>query len=115
MRTTKAVEQLDSLAQETRLKTFRMLVKVGSDGLPAGAISEKLGIPNSTLSFHLSHLTNANLISSRKEGRSVIYSVNFKETESLITFLLEKCCTDSDHKSCMTDSTRDFIDATFNS
>ena len=114
MKITKAVEKLDSLAQETRLKTFRMLVKVGDVGMSAGKISEKLEIPSNTLSFHLNHLANADLIISRKEGRSIIYSVNFKETESLIRFLLEKCCTDSDHKSRMTDSTKNFIDVTFN-
>ena len=115
MKITTAVDKLDSLAQETRLKAFRMLVKVGDEGLSAGSISEKLGVPSNTLSFHLTHLANAGLITSKKEGRSVIYSVNFKETESLILFLLEKCCTDSEHKSRMTDSTKDFIDATFNS
>lgn len=110
MEVTKAVHKLDSLAQETRLKAFRMLVKVGDNGLPAGSISEKLAIPSNTLSFHLNNLMNADLITSRKEGRSIIYSVNFKVTESLIKFLLEKCCTDSDHKSCMTDDTKKFID-----
>jgi DNA-binding transcriptional ArsR family regulator len=110
MEITKAVKKLDSLAQETRLKTFRMLVKVGVVGLPAGKISEKLGIPNNTLSFHLNHLVNAKLITSRKEGRSVIYYVNFEETESLIKFLLEKCCTDSEHKICISESTKSFID-----
>lgn len=114
MKITTAVETLDSLAQETRLKAFRMLVKAGDLGLSAGSISEKLEVPSNTLSFHLSHLANAGLITSKKEGRSIIYSVNFKKTESLIRFLLEKCCTDSDHKSCMTDSTKDFIDNTFN-
>lgn len=110
MKLIKAVKKLDSLAQETRLKTFRMLVKVGKTGMPAGEISEKLEIPNNTLSFHLNHLVNAKLISSRKEGRSVIYYVNFDETESLIKFLLEKCCTDSDRKSCISESTKSFID-----
>lgn len=113
MKVTKAVHKLESLAQETRLKAFRILVKVGAEGLPAGKISEQLGIPSNTLSFHLNHLANAELISSKKEGRSVIYSVNFKETESLIKFLLEKCCTDSEHKSCISTSTQKYIDDIF--
>ena len=52
----------DALSQETRLRAFRLLVEAGSDGLAAGAISEALGTPHNTLSFHLSHLTNAGII-----------------------------------------------------
>lgn len=113
MELTKAIQKLESLSQETRLKAFRLLVKAGKQGLPAGSISEALKIPKNTLSFHLSHLAHTKLITSRKEGRSVIYCVSLKETESLIRFLLEKCCTDSEHKSCMSDNTKKFIDDIF--
>ncbi len=113
MELTKAAHKLESLSQETRLKAFRLLIKAGGDGLPAGQISEKLDVPNNTLSFHLSHLVNTKLITSQRKGRSIIYSANFKEVESLIKFLLEKCCTDSNHNSCMTDSTKDYIGSIF--
>lgn len=82
----------DALSQETRLAAFRLLVQAGHTGLAAGAISENLGIPHNTLSFHLSHLANAGVISSRKEGRSVIYSANFEATQNLIAFLVKDCC-----------------------
>jgi ArsR family transcriptional regulator len=109
----KTLSKLGSLSQETRLKSFRILVKAGGNGVPAGEISKKLEIPANTLSFHLSHLENSGLITSKRNGRSIIYYANFEEIESLIKFLLEKCCTDSKHVSCMTQSTKDYIGSIF--
>ncbi len=82
----------DALSQETRLKAFRLLVQSGSEGLAAGAISEKLGTPHNTMSFHLNHLSNAGILSSRKEGRSVIYFANFNVVHDLISFIVKDCC-----------------------
>lgn len=87
-----ALTIFDTLSQETRLRAFRLLVTAGASGLPAGIVSERLGIPHNTLSFHLSHLANAGIISSRKEGRSVIYSPNFEVTRDLIRFIVKDCC-----------------------
>ena len=87
-----AVIMFDALSQETRLRAFRLLVKAGPDGLAAGAISDALDTPHNTMSFHLSHLSNAGIISSRKESRSVIYSANFDATHDLITFIVKDCC-----------------------
>ena len=87
-----AVVAFDALSQETRLKVFRLLVKHGSDGTPAGTVSEALGIPHNTLSFHLSHMSNAGLVLSRREGRSIIYSANFELITDLIRFIVEDCC-----------------------
>jgi ArsR family transcriptional regulator, arsenate/arsenite/antimonite-responsive transcriptional repressor len=87
-----AIKALAALAQETRLKAFKMLVEAGPKGLPAGAISEQLNVPHNTLSFHLSHLSNAGVIQSRKEGRSIIYSAHFQFTRALIRFMVENCC-----------------------
>ena len=92
MKTQEALIMFDALSQETRLKAFRLLVKAGPSGLAAGSLSEALGIPHNTMSFHLSHLSNAGIISSRKEGRSVIYSANFDITRDLIGFMVEDCC-----------------------
>lgn len=110
---TKIIHKLESLSQETRLRTFRLLIKAGDKGVSAGELSAKLEVPSNTLSFHLSHLVNAGLIVSERKGRSIIYSANLEEVEFLIRFLLEKCCTDSDHVSCMTDFTKDYIDSVF--
>ncbi len=82
----------DALSQETRLRAFRLLVEAGSDGLPAGAISEELGTPQNTLSFHLTHLSNAGIVNSRREGRSIIYVANFEMMRDLISFLVKDCC-----------------------
>ena len=86
-----AVEALAALAQESRLSIFRLLVQAGKEGVAAGVLGEKLGIPPATLSFHLKTLTHARLINSRTEGRFVIYSANFTEMDNLIAYLTEHC------------------------
>jgi DNA-binding transcriptional ArsR family regulator len=87
-----AVGALAALAQETRLSVFRRLVQAGKEGVAAGVLGEKLGIPPATLSFHLKTLSQAGLISSRTEGRFVIYSANYDEMDKLIAYLTEHCC-----------------------
>lgn len=92
MKTRDAVEALGALAQESRLDVFRLLVKHGPSGLPAGAIGEKLDIPAPTLSFHLSQLSRAGLVKSRRESRSIIYSADYDSIQGVINFLMENCC-----------------------
>ena len=87
-----AVTAFGALSQETRLKVFRLLVQHGEQGTPAGTLSEALGIPHNTLSFHLSHMSTAGLVLSRREGRSIIYSANFELITNLIRFIVEDCC-----------------------
>jgi DNA-binding transcriptional ArsR family regulator len=87
-----AVTALTSLAQEHRLALYRLLVQAGADGMAAGALAEALGVPNSSLSFHLAHLTRAGLIGQRREGRSLIYTANYEAMNRLIGFLTENCC-----------------------
>ena len=87
-----ALIMFDALSQQTRLEAFRLLVKAGLEGVPAGVLGEKLGTPHNTLSFHLGHLANAGLVSFRKQGRQVIYSANFEATNELISFMVEDCC-----------------------
>jgi len=87
-----AIIKFDALSQETRLRAFRLLVQAGFEGLAAGVIGDELGIPHNTMSFHLKHLANAGLITSRKEGRSVIYFANFDEMRDLIGFMIQDCC-----------------------
>ncbi len=87
-----ALIAFDALSQETRLKVFRLLAQHGRDGAPAGVLSDQLGIPHNTLSFHLSHMSNSGLVLSRKEGRSVIYTVDFVAFQDLIRFMVDDCC-----------------------
>jgi DNA-binding transcriptional ArsR family regulator len=87
-----AVTALAALAQETRLRVFRILIEQGPSGLPAGAIAERLGVPPSTLSFHLAHLERAGLIRSTRLQRQVIYAADVEGTRRLLTFLTADCC-----------------------
>ena len=87
-----AVSSLASLAQESRLDVFRLLVQAGAAGMAAGKISDATGIPPSSLSFHLKELTLGNMVKSRQEGRYVIYTANFDTMNSLLAFLTENCC-----------------------
>jgi ArsR family transcriptional regulator, arsenate/arsenite/antimonite-responsive transcriptional repressor len=87
-----ALLAFDALSQETRLKAFRLLVERGTAGAPAGKLSEALDVPHNTLSFHLTHMGNAGLISVRRDGRSMIYSANFTFIRDLIRYMVEKCC-----------------------
>jgi DNA-binding transcriptional ArsR family regulator len=87
-----AVGAFSGLAQESRLKVFRLLVQVGSDGMAAGDIAKAVGVPKNTMSSHLAVLARANLIQARKEGRSKIYAVDLGGTWALLSFLMEDCC-----------------------
>jgi ArsR family transcriptional regulator, arsenate/arsenite/antimonite-responsive transcriptional repressor len=92
MDTTAAIGSLSALAQETRLGIFRMLVEAGAQGLAAGTIAGRLGIPASSLSFHLAELNRAGLIAQRRESRSLIYSANYGAMNALVGYLTENCC-----------------------
>jgi len=92
MEINQATSALSALAQESRLAIFRLLIRAGISGLPAGDIAEALEIRHNTLSTHLAILSRAGLLRSRREGRSVIYSVDFDGTRGLLGFLLEDCC-----------------------
>ncbi len=92
MNTKQAILALGALAQENRLAIFRLLVERGPAGLAAGAVAEKLGLPASSLSFHLAQLSHAGLIVQRRESRSLIYSVNFTAMDALMGYLTENCC-----------------------
>ncbi len=92
MKKATAIAALASLAQESRLDIFRLLVQRGPDGLPAGEIADRLRLPSPTLSFHLHHLRHAGLVRSRRVSRSIIYSANFQSMASLMAYLTENCC-----------------------
>jgi DNA-binding transcriptional ArsR family regulator len=87
-----AIPALGALAQETRLEAFKLLVQSGADGMPAGGIARALGVPHNTMSSHLAILVNAGLVGSQREGRSILYRVDFDGTRELLAFLMEDCC-----------------------
>lgn len=92
METQDVLVALAAIAQESRLAVFRLLVQVGPDGMAASKIAEQLDIPPSSLSFHLKELTHAKLISSRSEGRFVIYMADIAVMNGVIGYLTENCC-----------------------
>lgn len=92
MESTTAVKALAALAHESRLATFRLLVQAGPAGLAASKIAEALGIPASSLSFHLKELTHAGLVTSRQEGRYLFYAAQYDAMNALLGFLTENCC-----------------------
>ena len=101
MKAASAIESLAALAQEHRLALFRLLVQAGEKGLPAGAIADRLGVPNSSLSFHLAQLRSAGLILQERQHRSLIYRANYPAMNALVDYLMENCCAGSD---CGTDA-----------
>lgn len=92
MKTNAALDCFAALSQETRLGTVKLLVRAGADGLPAGEIARRLGIGNALMSAHLSKLDHAGLVTSEREGRSIIYRANYDTLRDLITFLMADCC-----------------------
>ena len=92
MDTTSAVELLSALAQPTRMEVFRLLVRNEPHGLPAGEIARQLQIPHNTMSSHLAILQRADLLSSDKQSRSVVYRVRLAAVHELVVYLLRDCC-----------------------
>ena len=92
MNASAAIAALGALSQEHRLAIFRLLVQAGKEGMPAGAIAEALGVPNSSLSFHLAHLHRAGLISQERRSRSLIYAADYAAMNALVGYLMENCC-----------------------
>ena len=92
MKNADAVTALAALAQENRLDVFRLLVQAGPDGMSAGAVSAALKLAPNTLTFHFDRLRDAGLINVRREGRSMIYTAQFKVMNTLLDFLTENCC-----------------------
>jgi ArsR family transcriptional regulator, arsenate/arsenite/antimonite-responsive transcriptional repressor len=87
-----AVCALGALAQEHRLALFRLLVRAGEDGMPAGAIADALGLPKSSLSFHLAQLSKAGLVRQERRHRSIIYRADYAAMNDLVGYLMENCC-----------------------
>jgi len=96
MKSVDVVKALSALAQESRLAVFRLLVKRGPEGFTPGTLSEKLGIPAPTLSFHLKELQNAGLVTTRRESRFLYYSARFDRMKDLMGFLTDQCCSQAD-------------------
>ena len=87
-----AVAALAALAQDHRLDTYRLLVRAGADGMPAGEVAAAIGLPPNTLTFHFDRLRQAALVTVRREGRSMIYAARYDTMNALLGYLTENCC-----------------------
>lgn len=92
MNETDVVKALSALAQETRLRLFRLLVVAGRAGLTPGNIAETLGVAPAALSFHLKELSHAGLVTTERDGRHIVYRAEFAAMNNLLGFLSAECC-----------------------
>lgn len=92
MQAESVIRALGALAQEHRLATFRQLVEAGPEGMAAGALAEALGLPASSMSFHLAQLSHAGLVTQRRQSRSIIYSADYAAMGAVMGYLTENCC-----------------------
>ncbi|MCF8707480.1 ArsR/SmtB family transcription factor [Rhizorhapis sp. SPR117] len=109
MQADRVIRALSALAQEHRLAAFRLLVQAGEDGVAAGVLAERLDVPPSSMSFHLAQLTNAGLVTQRRESRSIIYFADYAAMNGLMGYLTENCCGGvpcADDFACLPDSRR---------
>ncbi|MCU4122126.1 ArsR/SmtB family transcription factor [Variovorax sp. N23] len=92
MESNDVVRSLAALAQPVRLQVFRCLVVAGPEGLTPGALVEAIGVPATSLSFHLKELTHAGLVSQERQGRHLIYRAAFDRMSALLGYLTQNCC-----------------------
>ncbi|WP_374547061.1 ArsR/SmtB family transcription factor [Rhodoblastus sp.] len=87
-----ALSAFAALSQATRLQAFRLLVTREPDGVPAGELARLVGVPQNTLSTHLSILANAGLVHGERHSRSIVYRANLGRLREVVLFLLKDCC-----------------------
>ncbi|MEY5100709.1 MAG: hypothetical protein RJA36_3428 [Pseudomonadota bacterium] len=92
MNESEVVKALGALAQESRLRLFRLLVVAGREGATPGRMGEALGIPPTSISFHMKELVNAGLVSQERDGRHIIYRAQVDAMNDLLGFLTNNCC-----------------------
>ena len=92
MTETEVVRSLAALAQEVRLRAFRILIVAGPEGLTPGAMAEAIQVPSNTLSFHLKELSHAGLVTQERQGRHLIYRASFTAMQQLLGYLTDNCC-----------------------
>ena len=100
MKTVAAISALGALAHEHRLAIYRLLVERGPEGLPAGAIGDRIGLQPSSLTFHLQNLQRAGLVTQQRVSRQLFYSIDFAVMNGLVGYLTENCCRDGGAECC---------------
>ncbi|HEV2265038.1 MAG TPA: metalloregulator ArsR/SmtB family transcription factor [Stellaceae bacterium] len=92
MKAENAVAALGAIAHDHRLAVYRLLVRRGPAGVPAGEIATRLDLPPSSLTFHLQQLLRAGLVTQRRLGRQLIYTADYAAMNGLVAYLTENCC-----------------------
>ena len=92
MKKQSALQALAALAQDNRLDVFRLLVEAGPEGMPAGAVANALKLAPNTLTFHFDRLREAELVTAKRDGRSMIYAARYDTMNALLAYLTENCC-----------------------
>ena len=92
MKTPAVIDALAALAHEHRLGIYRLLVRQGPAGLPAGVIGERVGLQPSSLTFHLQALERAGLVRNQRVSRQLIYSADYRVMHGLVSYLTDNCC-----------------------
>jgi ArsR family transcriptional regulator len=87
-----AILAFSALAQPTRLEVFRLLMEHEPDGVPAGEIARRMGVPHNTMSTHLAILTRAGLVEAERQSRSIVYRAQLEAVRALAGFLIKDCC-----------------------
>ncbi len=90
----RALRAFSALSHGDRLDLIRLLVPAGSEGIAAGEIARRLGLSASRLSFHLSQLEQAGLLTARRVARNVFYAMDPAGLGAAISYLLNDCCQD---------------------
>jgi len=86
------IDAFSALSQPTRLTVFRLLIRFGPHGMKAGDIAKEVDVPQNTLSTHLGILVRGGLVTSRREGRSIIYTADMDGIRHLVLYLTRNCC-----------------------
>ncbi|WP_159013936.1 helix-turn-helix transcriptional regulator [Acidisoma sp. S159] len=92
MDTEEAIRALAGLAQDTRLETFKLLVKLEPEGLPAGEVARQMDVPQNTMSTHLGILARAGLVRSERRSRTILYRADLDRLRAMMLFLVKDCC-----------------------
>ena len=99
MERTDAVAALAALSHESRLDVYRLLVRAGRAGMPAGQVASALKIAPNSLSFHFDRLRQAGLVSVTRNGRPLIYAARYSTINALLAYLTENCCAGAPERS----------------
>lgn len=69
------VRILEALSQTTRLRTVELLGRNSPEGRTPAKLAEQLALAQSTMSFHLKALQRSGLLTVRRQGKNLYYSL----------------------------------------